>query len=103
MPGNAATTYAEAARTVAGCTRLTVTEEGISVTLSLRRISAPRYGAASTSFAATGSWDGHPMALDIQLIQAGRTVVLLTETEVGDPLDQTLVARVARIAADKAA
>ena len=102
---SAASLSGELAKTMDGCSSVTVTEEGQRVRLAL----TPAPGAAiaagdeTHAYHATGKLGGIPLTMDIVLVRSGTLVLLLTNTSVAGTVDPALTAKVARAAAARAA
>jgi hypothetical protein len=91
------------AKAIAGCSSVTVTEEGERVRLALTPESAAiAAGDETHAYHATGRLGGIPLTMEIVLIRSGTLVLLLTNTSVAGTVDPALTEKIARAAAARA-
>jgi hypothetical protein len=82
---------------LAGCGRVTVTEEGFAVPLTVTPIGWPTYGDASHAYRASGSYAGVPLGMRVLLVRQGQLVTILMETGVSLRIDGTTLRNAADV------
>jgi hypothetical protein len=85
-----------------GCGKVTVTEEGHQVQLSVASATAPKAGDEAHAYRATGQFHGIGLEMDVILIRTGRSLLLLTNASLAGSVDPALTAKIVSIAVTKA-
>jgi hypothetical protein len=84
-----------------GCDTVTVTEEGHQVQLKVAPATAPKVGDEAHAYRATGQFHGIGLEMDVLLLRAGRSVLLLTNASLAGSVDPSLTTKVAQTAVTK--